>query len=384
MWMKRGLLTLMVSEKDATPPPPMEIMKAFGISEEEERRIESATHVVMAASADPVGPPRFGFWSALGAARAVATARDGVVFDSAFPRVMALSSYQGDLPVDCRIVVADHIGVPFSVSERGKAWMTTTAMTKFGLPNIEVRDVPPDMANPLLPVVNAVAQFLVESTTKEFARTRQPLKELTVGPEIKLDVALIARAFGDEPPEPEAGVRGWSLVGLTHEKPRRGQEQMLQLVPPSSFPGEQGVWLHDLLGDLFKSKKAVKSIDKESRSLQEAHARALAELAGVKKRFQDGLRPGECFYVKHGFPTGTGDTEYMWITVSTWQGDCIKGQLANDPIHRLDLRAGQDVELREPEVFDWLLSLSDGRHEGGYTNVALGSEGVDIEDDEEE
>ena len=109
--------------------------------------------------------------------------------------------------------------------------------------------------------------------------------------------------------------------------------------------------------------------------MEAAHQRAVRELPGAKRRFQAGLRPGETLLVKHGFPTRDGGHEYMWVAVNTWTGDRLEGQLANDPQVRMDLRAGQTVQLAEQDVFDWMIHLPNGGTEGGYTTAVVEQEG---------
>jgi uncharacterized protein YegJ (DUF2314 family) len=65
----------------------------------------------------------------------------------------------------------------------------------------------------------------------------------------------------------------------------------------------------------------------------------------------------------------------MWVAVSTWTGNRFKGQLANHPDVRRDLRAGQTVEIAEPDVYDWMIQLPDGRTEAGYTTDVVEQEG---------
>jgi uncharacterized protein YegJ (DUF2314 family) len=63
------------------------------------------------------------------------------------------------------------------------------------------------------------------------------------------------------------------------------------------------------------------------------------------------------------------------VAVNTWTGDRLKGQLANEPDVRRDLRAGQTVWLAEQEIYDWMIQLPDGRTEGGYTTAVVEQEG---------
>jgi hypothetical protein len=70
---------------------------------------------------------------------------------------------------------------------------------------------------------------------------------------------------------------------------------------------------------------------------------------------------------KHGFTGPNGRREYMWVVVNTWTDDCLRGQLANVPQVCRHLRAGQTVEIREAEVFDWAIFDQGGMIDGGFT-----------------
>jgi uncharacterized protein YegJ (DUF2314 family) len=113
----------------------------------------------------------------------------------------------------------------------------------------------------------------------------------------------------------------------------------------------------------------------DSEAMEIAHRRAVEELPQVKQRFLAGLRPGESLIVKHGFPTQGEKNEYMWLAVNTWRGDRLQTQLMNNPQIRMDLRAGQAVEIREADVFDWAVMRPDGEMEGGYTNRVVMRDG---------
>jgi uncharacterized protein YegJ (DUF2314 family) len=367
-YVDRGLAELSVQQKGEHPQPPLEFVRHFGATEEQQACYERATHVVAVVCRYTPGLAPCGLWAGLGASRAVAEALDGVVFDPLYPRFLERESDSGRPPLGSRLAVSEHIAVPFSVDRRGLGWMTTTAMAKFGLPNLELSDVPPDLPDGLMPVINAVAQTLAETAILEAHSNQGELRELRLGRELRIDIGQVARAFGSNPPEPEEGVRGWTTVGLKLRKPRRGLEPFLQLVPPRHFPAGQGEWLHSVLSDLLRSARDVRTLPADSRAMRDAHARAVAEVPQVKARFQAGLRAGETLHVKHGFPTTSGGHEYMWVVVNSWMGNRIRGQLASEPQLRVDLRAGQAVALNDADIFDWLLSSLDGRREGGYTN----------------
>ncbi|HWE38156.1 MAG TPA: DUF2314 domain-containing protein [Isosphaeraceae bacterium] len=371
-WGRRGLVTFLVTTREDGPPlPDLDFLRQFGMGDDEERRLGGATHLALVTSPDRIQHPRLGFWAAAAAARAIAERHDGVVLDPSIPRLLPVEGPDDEFPGDGRLHIPRQIVVPFSIDARGLGWMTTKGLGKFGLPELEVRDVPPDLPNVLLPLINGVAGLLVATTLAAAAERDDPPKTIEIGPEVRLDLDTIARTYRGEPEGPPEGVRGWTTIRLEFHRGRKGADDFLRLVPPAHFPEGQGVWLHSALGDLFGTAHDIRGVPGDSAAMAEAHARAVATLPDIKQRFRAGLAPGEQLLVKHGFPVGGPDDfhEFMWIAVNTWDDDRIRGQLANDPVRRVDLRAGQAIELAESDVFDWVLMRPDGATEGGFTNL---------------
>lgn len=107
-------------------------------------------------------------------------------------------------------------------------------------------------------------------------------------------------------------------------------------------------------------------------ALERAHREAVAGLPGVRERYVRGLPPGTALFVKRGFPAADGSTEYMWATVTGWEGDQILAVLANAPARDVGVRLGDTVLCPVREVYDWLITHPDGRREGGFTTDGLG------------
>jgi uncharacterized protein YegJ (DUF2314 family) len=53
----------------------------------------------------------------------------------------------------------------------------------------------------------------------------------------------------------------------------------------------------------------------------------------------------------------------MWVEVSHWKNKKNRGVLENDPEPVPDLHAGEIVEIREEDVFDYIHKYPDGRRE---------------------
>lgn len=383
-WIVTGLLRVHVSPREQRPSVPLSLLKVMGIGEEEGRRFSGATHAALCTSPDRLRSPRIGLWAAFTAARVVAHVTDGVAMDVAIPRLLRIQPMDDELAADFRLFLPEHIVVPFSRDRRGLCWLTTKGMSKFGLPELEIVDVPPNLPDSLVPVVNGIAYLLVNASINRFDDDPGKANTLRIGPEIRISMREIAEAYGDNPMIPAEGVRGWTTIRLEYRPGRRGRESYLRLGPPRHFNEGRSVWLNSMLVDLLGVKREIHKVADDDEVMAKAHARAVATLPQFKKRFRAGPEPGEVYFVKHGFPRHDNDHhEFMWVIVKTWSGGRIKGILANDPTHRIDLRSGQPITLTEADVFDWLLTLPDGTQQGGFTNLAAAEQGR-AEDDNED
>jgi hypothetical protein len=374
-YLSTPMLRIEVRRASETPMPPIEMLRAMGVGELEERRVTSATHLVMLASSGLVQHPWFALHATRGAALGIAAGLGGVVYDAQTSQVLGTTLFEETIPGDGRLELTKQIVIPFSTDARGEGWMTTKGMDKFGLPNLQIKNVPPGIAGTLMSAMNGVASRLIDITAREAAGRKEPLTRLRVGPEIRVGVEDIVHAHGkdaDASDVSEEGVRGWTTVRLTKERSWRGSEPMLTIGPPTPGGTKTASWLYVMLEDLFGSENEVQMIEGGSETMEAAHLRAVAELPSVKQRFQSGLPLGAALYIKHGFerPRDEGE-EFMWIAVKTWRGDQIAGTLANDPQYCLNLRVGQPIQLSESQVFDWLITTLDGAHEGEYTTRAL-------------
>jgi uncharacterized protein YegJ (DUF2314 family) len=370
----RGLLHVETHATCAVPAPPADLFRYLGAGEEEIQRFQQASDMLLIDMPDRVGAPGIGLWGAAAAARAVAEAMDGVIFDPELPRLLPLATRTQPLPAGGKVEVTEQIIIPSSVDRRGLGWMTTKGMGKFGLPELELRDVPPSVAEMLTAVVNGMARHLIARTARLIGPDGPP-RELVLEPEIRFGLVEMALDGAEGPAETPEGVRGWTMIRLQYNPGRRGSSSFLTLLPPRGFRGNHGIWLYTLLDDLFGGEDTLRTVEADSEAMEAAHMRAVHELPEARHRFQAGLQPGETLYVKHGFPTGAEGHEYMWLVVNTWSGDRLRAQIANDPQVRLDLRAGQEVELRESDIFDWMLTGRNGDREGGYTVAVVEREG---------
>ena len=61
----------------------------------------------------------------------------------------------------------------------------------------------------------------------------------------------------------------------------------------------------------------------------------------------------------------------MWVEVTSWKGDKIKGLLQNEPYNVPTLHSGQIVEVSQTSVFDYIRRYADGKMEGNETGKII-------------
>ena len=106
---------------------------------------------------------------------------------------------------------------------------------------------------------------------------------------------------------------------------------------------------------------------KQDDELDQARRRARQKLSALRAKFKKGLAPGEFIQVKAPFKTPDDGKEWMWVEISSWNGDKITGLLKNEPFNIPSLHAGQMVEVSEAQIYDYIRRHADGTSEGNET-----------------
>jgi uncharacterized protein YegJ (DUF2314 family) len=98
--------------------------------------------------------------------------------------------------------------------------------------------------------------------------------------------------------------------------------------------------------------------------LQKAEAEARKRWPEFAKAYQ--AKTGKDFVVKGRISEGE-NVEYMWVNVTSIEGDTVKGTLDNEPVGLKGMKVGQAVEVKVTDVDDWLYIGADNKPVGGYT-----------------
>lgn len=195
---------------------------------------------------DRRGPRRPGLWAALSVASALAELLDGVVVD---PR-RSLEAFGARKPLrppaDARVRTVDHLCVPSSRGLGRRRWLTTVGMAHFGLPDLELVDVPEPLAEIGARLLLGVAQHLIDCSwtpPRPGDHAREAL--LTIG---ELHWAL----GGEAGSIPCTRGRGWTRVSIELDVGRAWPE-LLRVGPPIGARSwrDPGAWIRDAWADLF-------------------------------------------------------------------------------------------------------------------------------------
>lgn len=102
--------------------------------------------------------------------------------------------------------------------------------------------------------------------------------------------------------------------------------------------------------------------------LQAAAQRAQSELKDFIKELNH-PKEGEGFAVKGAFKTDQGP-EYLWVRMPTYENGVFRGKLDQAPEFYRGAKKGDEVSVKEADVYDWLIHDKSGTR-GEYTERIL-------------
>ncbi len=238
----------------------------------------------------------------------------------------------------------------------------TLGMAKFGLPDIVIEDVSWSLNRTTGHVINLFAQALAEGALIEEAG------------QFDLDIRAIKNAKVREPQLASLKSNATSVALLSLREGTREEGDPDNQLVQITFDRYTGNDVHakqvQMMSSLFGLEDSISYI-KHDEEILAASERAKAKLPSLRADFKAGLRPGEFIQVKAPFKTPDGGQEWMWVEVTSWKGDEIRGLLKNDPFNIPELQAGQTVVVSEQEVFDYIRRLPDGSEEGNETGKLI-------------
>jgi hypothetical protein len=364
------LLAVQTRPAGDLPAWPVDLLRAFGAGESALSLLTGASHAVLVQCWFRPGWPPVHEWAARAVAGHLAARLDAPVFDVFVPRLVDADALLRTLP-DARrqLRPVDWVLVPQSAGPSG-AWLTTKGLARFGLPELQAIDVPPQLAGAWTSVLSGIAAVLLRrwSAALDLSSSEQPA---FVGLPAELDVTQndVAQAYGADP-----GGDASALVALRLDPTSDlDGESFLTVVAPSSYPASSGEFVAQVCGELLGRAESDIRYVPPSSAMQQAMDVARAGLPRVRSRLLDGGIPlGAELIVKHRLEA-PGGAEYVWAFITSWADpDRLVGTSADDAEHDPAVRAGRPVRIDVDAVVDWAIWVDgEGIVEGGFTNAVL-------------
>jgi uncharacterized protein YegJ (DUF2314 family) len=352
-------------QKEYTPPD-KESLKyfGFGLSAEQETALQASERVLILSFAH--GKARV--WPGLRAANqvALALAREtgGLIWDEGTRQVFTpeawdkrrIQTWKESLP-DIAYQTTIHA---YNDGEFVRA--ITLGMAKVGLPDVVVENSSWSSKRSTGNLINLFCQAIAEGSV------------LGKPGEYDLDIRKIQTQEvreGQLSALVDKATAVAKLTLVTGEWERGDPENRLIEITFDRNPGKDAhAQQNAAVSSMFGWEDTVRDV-KHTDAVKEASERAKAKLPQLRKDFEAGLAPGEYILVKGPFPTPDGGNEWMWVEVTAWQPGKIKGLLNNEPFNIPKLHAGQMVEVKEEDIFDYIRERPDGTSEGNETGAII-------------
>lgn len=237
-------LSFEIVPRKVAPDPPAEALGQFSEDGWQERFAAADTVVAVRAACDPAWPP-VAASLALIAASGLASATGGVVMDPAIPRMLPRAGGDERYRGDGRFLLSDHLFVSISPGRGGRGWLTTLGMSRFSLPEIEIRDVPMDLGSRAAWLAQAIALRVVEASVAAPVDDEDEVRVLEIDAELALRPRDIVVARGGDD-ETAAHFGRPALARLRFRNARRGIG-FLSVAPPRGERAPAAEWLRAAL-----------------------------------------------------------------------------------------------------------------------------------------
>jgi hypothetical protein len=238
------LLTTAVFDADEQPLP-LEILKSFGAEPEQLDAVARATHFIGIRVLGQPGWPPLADWSARAVAACVATALEAPLIDLFDPRIHAAEAALRSLPDDSgQVRLSAWVQVRYSGDTTGQR-MTTSGLGRFGLPELQTVDVPPNLARPWGEALTGLASMLVGAWSERL-RERSDEAPVELPATLTLTARHVARAYGAE-----TDLDGTTTVRLELEPGTKSGDSFLNVLPPLDHPTSAGEFVEGACAALF-------------------------------------------------------------------------------------------------------------------------------------
>jgi uncharacterized protein YegJ (DUF2314 family) len=342
-----------------------ELLKYFGVDLTDSDRLAllAARDTVRVAVPSGIGTRADAEHAAAAIAAILASSVHGWVLDPWTLQTFGADTFAARRPPDGPEEVVALVAVHMVREDVGDGiFLDTQGMGRFGLPDLVIHDVPPSFSEQIHDLLDAAAQTLIEQGG------------LTDDGQLRVRVAALKT-----PPWPEeakaieasSGTGDITLGARWVTEPDAPPGDNIELVLPGE--GAAAARAYAALSFLAPPEHAPLARANDDAELSAARDRALTAFKALAPHFQNGIPDLEQLSVKAPFRTTAGDfdVEWMWVQVSSWQGNTLHGVLLNAPYGVMPVHAGDSVDVNVDDIFDYLWRRADGTEVGNETTGIL-------------
>jgi hypothetical protein len=367
MMLDAGAVTVEAVPSSSLPPLSGQLQEYLGVDPELVRVVTEASEFVAVRAVSQPGWPPMHEWAGRACAAVLAGQAGVPLVDTGTPWVLAAAAALRTLPAaaDAGFRLADWMLVFQSTGSEG-LWMTTKGLGRFGLPELQVRNVPPQLGSAWTHLLTGLASRLL-GTWLNALRDRAGVAFTRLPAVLEVREGDIARAYDKPVTEGPA-----ATVRLAFDpSPQDGADSFLSVQPPDHYPASAGEFLANVYAALFGQPALQIRYLAPSAEMEQAMRAARDALPTVRTRFLAGdLPPRAQLMVKHEISVA-GQAEYPWAYVMSWADPArVLGNSAGDATLDPGIRAGRPIVVDAATIIDWAIWI-DGKGivEGGRTNV---------------
>ena len=377
MMLDAGAVTVEAASSSSLPPLPGRLQEYLGVAPELVQAVTGASEFIVVRAMGPPGWPPMHEWAGRACAAVLAGQAGVPLVDTGTPKVLAADAALRTLPgtEGTGFRLADWMLV-FQSPGSGGMWMTTKGLGRFGLPELQVRNVPPQLGNPWTRVLTGLASRLLGLWLNALRDRAEPaFAQLPAALEVsQADIDRAHDAPVTDAPVTEGPVTEGPAVAVRlafDPSPQDHADSFLSVQPPDDYPASAGEFLAGVCAALFGQQELQIRYLAPSDEMERAMQAAREALPAVRARFLAGdLPPRAQLMVKHEISV-PGRTEYPWAYVTSWADPArVLGNSAGDATLDPGIRAGRPIVVDAGTIIDWAIWI-DGRGivEGGQTNV---------------
>jgi len=322
----------------------------LGTDAGENRRLDGATNAMLIAAGEGAALDARAPWGLLALAATMASASDGIVYDSGTLRIVPPWILTN--PLDGFLVgsIKNHVTLLSSIDAAGVQTTTTLGLNKYGLFELQLAGVRAAAGN-IGRLVAGLAQAVVD------ARPATP-GPWDVPAAIEVTRLHVARAFGTEL-EQSGGKTRLAI------QPIEG-DVYWRIAAPDGDLDETSIGQALLALDI-----GAAAGEDVSAALVQATQIARNRLGEARDAFSRRTLTQDVVLVKKAFTTGDAGTEYLWLRVEDWHSARLSAIVTSATHAIANLGLGDRIAFGTDEIVDWRVERRSGEAIGNFSDEAM-------------